>query len=75
MHARFKITSPETTSVTLTLTAEVGDWKALHKALEDVEGAETFRRQLAHLIQEMSNVIVTENWTTGYSAGKMDNGL
>lgn len=69
MNVRFKLAAPETAQVTLTMTADLIEWRSLRDALVKAEGQIDFTRALNKMIQQFAEMAVSDYWTTGYATG------
>lgn len=71
MNAKFKISAPLMTDVTLTISGPMSEFAAIRDALDTKSPhANAFWRQLNDLIGTTEKTLAAEHWTTGWASGE-----
>lgn len=72
MEAQFRITDPETVGVTLTLTANLHDWRKLRDALWVAGTHLHLHKQLTLMIEDVARTMTSTKWATPYDIGVVE---
>lgn len=77
MRGVIRVQAPEMLELSLTVTAELIEWRQIAKILDESEArngtpADVLSRQIRALIDQAEKSLAQGSWTTGYASGVVE---